>query len=212
MIEAPPAPSKAHERARIGALVTALLLLCATLASCTSTARVSDVYMALDGNGDRKRSVFFTDSKEIHCVVEAGIGRKGVTIEAIVRELQSYDFVADKFFPSDRVAANVEAAPTPGDGIQKTDVVLKPHAPDGSDASGAPFPPGHFQCEAYLDGSLEQTAVFNIDFPECPTAAIRPATTCYGFYKKNTQCPRYGATSRDPAQCRCSSTKGWECD
>ena len=200
------------KRARLGARITALLVLCGTLASCTSTARISDVYMALDGNGDRKRTVFFTDTKEIHCIVEAGIGRKGVTIETIVRELQSYDFVADRFFPSDRVSANVETAPSPGDGLQKTDVAINPKAPDGSDAAGGPYAPGHFQCEAYLDGTLEQTAIFNVDFPPCPAAAIRPATTCFGFYKQNAQCPRYGVTSRDAAQCRCSPTKGWECD
>ena len=202
----------ASKAARIGARFAALAVLCGVVASCTTTARVSDVYMALDGSGDRKRTVFFTDSKEIHCIVEAGIGRRGVTLETIVRELQSYDFVADRFFPSDRVSANIESAPTPADGIQKTDLSLNPHAPDGSDAAGAPFSPGHFQCEAYLDGVLAQTAVFNVDFPPCPASAIRPATTCFGFYKQNAQCPRYGVTSRDPAQCRCSSTKGWECD
>jgi hypothetical protein len=197
---------------RIGALVTTALVLCGTLASCTATARISDVYMALDGNGDRQRTLFFTDTKEIHCVVEAGIGRKGVTIEALVRQLQAYDFVADKSFATDRVAANVEASPSPGDGIQKTDVDLKPSAPDGSDATGAPFPQGKFQCEAYLDGVLQQVALFDIVFADCPTATIQPATLCFGFYKQNTQCPRYGVTSRDPAQCRCSAAKGWECD
>jgi hypothetical protein len=200
------------EAPRIGALVTMLLVLGGTLPSCLATARVTDVYLALDGNGDRKRTVFFTDTKEIHCVVEAGIGRAGVTLETIVRQLQAYDFVADKNFATDRVAANVEVSPSASDGIQKTDVVLKPQGPDGNDDTGAPFPRGRFQCEAYLDGEITQIAIFNIEFPDCPAASISPGTVCYGFYRQNTECRRYGITSTDPAQCRCSTTKGWECD
>src|SRR4051812_2614820 len=116
-------PRLGRLRARVTAVTATLLILAGT--SCTTTARVSDVYLALDGNGDRKRNIFFTDTKEIHCVVESGVGRRGVTLEAIVRQLQEYDFVADKFFETDRVTANIETSPAPGDGIQKTDLVLK---------------------------------------------------------------------------------------
>jgi len=199
----------------VPAFVASVVLLCTVVAgtsSCSSTARVADVYMALDGDGDRRRNVFFTDTKEIHCVVEMGIGREGVTIEAIVRQLQSYDFAADRFFETDRVSANAEESPSPGQGIQRLDVVLSPSGPGGESAQGAPFPPGRFQCEAYLDGKLQQVAIFNIDFPDCPTAAILPATQCFGFYKNLSVCPRYGVTSRDPAKCRCSNLVGWECD
>jgi hypothetical protein len=188
------------------------VLLAGALTSCTSTARVTDIYMALDGNGDRKRNVFFTDSKELHCVIELGIGRPGTTVEAIVRQNQSYDFIADRFFDADRVLANVESAPKPQEGIQKLDLALKAKGPDGSDADGQPFPPGRYQCEAYLDGHLEQVSIFNIDFPPCPTASIPPGSLCYGFYKKIDVCPKYGDTSRDPARCRCTFDKGWECD
>ena len=197
---------------RIGALLGLCGAFSSCTSSCTTTARVSDVYMALDGNGDRRRTTFYTDTKEIHCVVEAGIGRKGATIEGLVREVQAYDFVADKFFATNRVAANAEVSPSPGDGIQKTDIVLKPQSPDGNDASGAPFPPGRFQCEAYLDGQLSQVAIFNIDFPDCPASTIRPGVVCFGFYKQNKACAKYGLTSTDQAACRCSITKGWECD
>lgn len=197
--------------ARIGALAVTSFLLLASVASCTSTARVVDVYMALDGQGDRKRNIFFTDTKEIHCVVELGIGRTGSTVETIVRQLQAYDFEADRFFETDRVVANAEAAPQPSQGLQKLDITLKPAGPNGEDASGEPYPPGRFQCESYLDGALEQVAIFNIDFPPCPQASIRAATLCYGFYKKDLQCPKYGVTSRDPLTCTCRVLDGWEC-
>ena len=201
-------------RARATPILGALLLLGAVVpcvSSCTSTARVSDVYMSLDANGSRKRNVFYTDTKEIHCVVELGVGREGVTVEAIIRQLQAYDFEADRYFETDRVAANAENSPSPSNGIQKLDITLKPANQNGEEAAGTPFPPGRFQCEAYLDGKLEQVSIFNVDFPDCPTAAIRPLTLCFGFYKDESVCPRYGITSRDPAKCRCLSATGWEC-
>ena len=197
---------------RFWPLVLSATVLGGILASCTATARVSDLYMALDGNGDRKRNVFFTDTKEIHCVIEVGIGRRGATVAGIIRQNQSYDFVADRFFDVDATSANGELSPTPQEGIQKLDLQLAPTAPDGTSAEGAPYPPGRFQCEAYLDGELEKVAIFNIDFPPCPTAIILPGAMCFGFYKNGDVCPRNGVTSRDPVNCRCSSLKGWECD
>ncbi len=197
---------------RFWPLAVSSLLLAGALSSCTTTARVTDVYMSLDGDGARRRTVFVTDQKEIHCIVEMGIGRPGSTVEAIVRQNQSYDFIADRFFDADRVLANAETAPSPQEGIQKLDITLKPAGPNGEDATGSPYPPGRYQCEAYLDGVLEKTSIFNIDFPPCPTALILPGSLCYGFYKKVDVCPKYGDTSRDPARCRCTVLKGWECD
>jgi hypothetical protein len=190
--------------------ITSVMLI-GTLVACTSTARISDVYTALDSNGDRKRSVFTTDSKEIHCVVEMGIGRTGATVNAFIRQLQAYDFETDKFIEVDRGQAEAENSPSPQDGIQKLDVSLKPSAPDGSDGSGLPFPPGRFSCEASLDGELEKSAIFNIDFPPCPDTLIIPATICFGFYKAKQQCPRYGNTSMESASCTCDALAGWVC-
>jgi hypothetical protein len=198
-------------RTRGVALVSLALALVASVSSCATTARIDDVYLALDANGDRKRVLYFTDTKEIHCVVEMGIGRPGTTIESLVRQLQAYDFQKDTFFETDRVIANAESSPQPGQGLQKLDVTLKPFGPNGEDAPGSPFPVGRFQCEAYLDGKLEQVAVFNIDFPPCPQAAIKPDSPCDGFYKKNIECPKYGVTSRDPLTCACKVVTGWEC-
>jgi hypothetical protein len=198
--------------ARIGALAVTSLLLAGALSSCATTARITDVYMALDGQGDRKRNVFVTDTKEIHCVVEMGIGRKGVTIEGLIRAIQDYDFAADKFFDTNRVLANAEGSPTPAEGVQKFDITLKPADPSGMPVDGAPFPPGRFVCEASLDGVLEKVAVFNIDFPDCPAATIVPLTVCIGFYKADTACPRFGATSVGGPFCHCDAAKGWQCD
>src|SRR5437660_1065944 len=94
--------------------LTSVVLL-GTVVACTSTARITDAYMALDAAGDRRRSAFFTDSKETHCVIEMGIGRKGVTVSGFIRQLQAYDFTSDKFFETDRGAGKAESSPSPQD-------------------------------------------------------------------------------------------------
>jgi len=198
--------------ARIGALVVTSFLLLGAVSSCGTTARISDVYMALDGQGDRKRNVFVTDSKEIHCIIEMGIGRKGTTVAALIRQVQAYDFQADKFFDTNHVFANAENSPQPADGVQILDITLKVLDATGQPQDGAPFPPGRFVCEASLDGVLEKTATFNIDFPDCPTSTIIGGTVCGGFYKNLTVCPRFGASTLGPPNCTCDDVKGWQCE
>jgi coenzyme F420-reducing hydrogenase gamma subunit len=198
--------------ARVGALVVTSCVLLASLSSCATTARISDVYTALDGQGNRKRNVFSTDSKEIHCVVEMGIGRPGVTIEALVRQVQAYDFKTDTFIAVNRVIGNAEQSPGPSQGIQRLDIALVPLGPNGEQVSGQPFTPGRFICEASLDGALEMTATFNVDFPDCPMSLITPSTLCFGFYKNLSVCPRYGVSSTGGPNCQCDQTKGWQCD
>lgn len=187
-------------------------LLLGALSSCATTARISDVYMALDGQGDRRRNVFVTDSKEVHCIIEMGIGRPGVTVDAILRQVQRYDFVADRYSETNRVFANAENSPQPGSGVQKLDITLKVLDASGQPADGAPFPTGRFVCEASLDGVLEMSAIFNIDFPDCPTSTIVPGTVCIGFYKNLSVCPHYGVSAGGPPNCQCDEIKGWQCD
>jgi hypothetical protein len=197
---------------KLAALLVPMLLLLASVSSCATTARISDVYMALDGQGDRKRNVFVTDSKEIHCVVEMGIGRKGATVSVIIRQVQAYDFPTDKFFETNRVVANAENSPQPADGIQLLDVTLKVLDASGQPVDGAPFPAGRFVCEASLDGSLEMSAIFNVDFPDCPASTIAVGSVCGGFYKNQSVCPHYGASAMSPPNCQCDDVKGWHCD
>lgn len=202
--------------ARAVALTLTTAGLAAVLASC-STANISDVYTADDADGNYKRTTFYTDSNEVHCVIEAGIGRTDATIDVLVRQLQGYDYLKNVFFTTNRVIANIEAQPQPADGIQKIDMQLDPLPPDGSSTSTTgdiPFPIGHFQCEAYLDGDLQRTAVFNINFPPaCPDSFITPSSICFGFYPLSQVCKRYGNTS-DPNQgnCTCTADQGWMCD
>lgn len=190
----------------VSAFVSAL-----TLSACTSTANVHDVYTALDGDGARKRTVFFTDTKEIHCITEVGIGRKGVSLETSVRMVQRYDYERNVFVDSDRVVAQAEGSPPPGNGLQKVDLkVAKPGGDDGGD-NDKPYLAGRYVCEVRLDGSLEGTAVFNVVFPPCPTAEITPNTACVGVYTSYLTCRRYGETSTEPEMCQCTPDQGWRC-
>jgi hypothetical protein len=182
----------------------------ALLPACSTTANVSDVVMALDGDGDRVRNVFFTDTKEIYCVASMAVGRRGVTVEAMVRQLSAYDFDRREFVERDAVAAVAEASPAPSPQSFTFHVRLTPLGPDGKPNDDIPFAPGRYQCEVRLDGELKGISLFNIEFPECPTATIIPQTLCYGFYEEGKGCPFFGVSSRDPASCTCRLT-GWEC-
>jgi hypothetical protein len=195
-----PVPTKTWGPFGLGAVIALVSL------SCSTTARIDDVSMALDGAANRKREVFFTDTVEIHCVIQAGIGRNGVTIEALIREVQRYDFTSRMFVGSDRVVAQAEDAPTPT--ASPTLVDLQMDKPDNN-AQG-PFEAGRYVCEARLDGDLQGSATFNIDFPDCPTAEITVGTLCQGFYELGKVCPAYGASSTEPATCTCQ-TAGWSC-
>jgi len=195
---------------RLAAGATSALLLLGVLTSCSATARVLDVYTALDGQGDRKRQVFFTDSTELHCVVEAAFSRRGATMVIWFRQLQAYDRSNGKFFDTDRVIGRSEFAPGTGEGRQFFDTRLVSLGPDGQPADDAPLEPGRYQCEVLLEGKLEDEAVFNIIFPDCPDAEIVDKSACFGFFEEGRECPRYGLTSGDRAKCNCRGLL-WEC-
>ena len=59
----------------------AVLLAAMTLAAC-DTAGFKRSYMALDGQGDRKRDAFYTDTEGIFCVAELASGVADVTVRA----------------------------------------------------------------------------------------------------------------------------------
>lgn len=196
-------------RLAAGALTAALLA--GVTASCTATARVIDVYTALDSQGERKRQVFFTDTKELHCVTEAAFGRRGATLEVLFRQLQAYDRSNGKYFDTDRVYARAEFAPSTGDGRQFFSTRLVNINAIGEVDENAPLDPGRYECEVYLDGDKQDVAVFNIVFPDCPAAEIIGNKPCYGFFEDGRECPRYGLTSGDRAKCTCR-IPGWECN
>ena len=182
------------------------------LAACTSTGNIVDIRMALDENGWRVRNQFFTDSTKIYCVGRLGLGRPSAVVEMKVRQFQRYDFIANRFFDTDGVAAVDEQQPEPSQQSKIISLELTPRGPtDAESGESTPFVPGRYECEVYLDGELQGTAPFNILFPPCPEFTIGPETRCYGFYREGDTCPRFGQSSTNPKVCKCTAAEGWAC-
>lgn len=167
--------------------------------------------MALDGEGLRQRRIFYTDSKEIHCVAQIGIGRDGVTIEGLIRQQQRWDAGNRQYVSTNRVLASAEASPPRSSSTEPFDIQLIKQSATGETGDSIPFLLGRYQCEIYLDGKLEGSALFNIEEPPCPTSQIRPSSVCAGFYSDGKTCPAYGISSTDPATCTCNGASGWSC-
>jgi hypothetical protein len=199
---------------RYVSLVTTALLSAFLLPSCSRTANVNEVWMSPDGDGTRRRNEFFTDTKEIHCIAKAGIGRDNVTIEGFIRAQQLYDFAANRYVNVDAVVAYAEFHPQPVEGQAAIfDLVMTPRdprKPPAANSQDAPYFPGRYTCEMLLDGALEGSAVFNVGFPPCPPATIVPGDLCVGFYRENDQCPAYGASAQPDPKCTCTQA-GWKC-
>ena len=198
-------------RRRVGAAVFTALTVLGVSTSCARTVNVSDLYTALDGDGNRKRNVFYTDSTEIHCIAEVGAGRSDATIEVVMRRIQTFDFQQGRFVDSDAISAPSEFVPSAGDGVQKFDAQLAQTDAQGNPTEGGPFVAGRYVCEARLDGDLVKTVTFNVDFPPCPDGFIAASSVCFGFYTAGTRCPKNGLLSSDPAQCTCDPVTGWGC-
>lgn len=196
----------------VSLLATALVIVL-VLPSCSQTANITEVWMALDADGTRRRNEFFTDTKEIHCLAKAGVGREGVTVEGFIRAQQVYDFAQNKFVPIDAILAYAEFKADRGQQATTFDLGLQardPSKPEADADDEKPFYPGRYQCEILLDGSLEGTAVFNIGFPPCPPAIIMPGSRCYGYYRENDLCPALGASAAPEPKCSCTLA-GWKC-
>lgn len=174
-----------------------------------STAGLRDAYTALDESGLRRRDVFFTDGTVLYCVAEVSSGREDLTVDALIRQTVAYDEAADKTTEVDIVAAIASSGPGRAQGVNVA-VSLTPANADGTPNEDGAFPVGEYLCEIYLDGELEASVPFRIDFPSCPAYAIAPNSACQGFFRRNTTCPRFGASSLDKSECKCTDGL-WRC-
>src|SRR4051794_15326678 len=93
---------------RLGVAFGAALFVVGALPSCTATANVSDVWLSLDEDGARHRSVFYTDTKAIYCIAEVVAGRDNATLELQLRRLQSWDFTKNAFVEVNIVSSYTE--------------------------------------------------------------------------------------------------------
>lgn len=180
--------------------------------ACSQTAAIVDIRMALDEEGWAQRDVFFTDTEKIYCVGRMGVGRPGVVVEMRIRQYQVYNFVTNELLDADGIAAYERDEPDRSEDWQFVSLEITPKSPtEGEGGESVPFPRGRFECEMYVDGVLQGTAPFIIDFPPCPESTIVPETMCFGFYTEGSVCPKYGALSRFPRTCKCTAADGWAC-
>lgn len=195
--------------------VCAGLLGVIALPACAQTAGVGEVVMALDGDGARRRDVFYTDQQQIHCVAKAMFGRDDVTIRGVFHRVREYSFAEKEYRDVDSYSAGIDFHPA------KTPKQKLPSIIDFSyarvDSSGTandkiPYIAGDYFCEIELDGEVVKSVPFSIDFPDCPQTNIATGATCLGYYKEGTDCGKYGVKSKDPARCKCGAKGGWECD
>jgi hypothetical protein len=192
------------ERARVASLILAPLLfaLPALSVACTSTANVDDAYMALDGAGDRRRTVFYTDTASIFCVAEFASSRTDATINIKLHQLSRYDYVQNQIVGFDSYPAEVEIAPGATARSNQSLELIKLDS-DGKAGDGLPFQAGDYECQIFLDGKLQKSVKFSIQFPPCPDTRILANSTCLGFYRMGDKCPELGAASTQNLSCTC---------
>jgi hypothetical protein len=186
----------------------------AVITACSTTANISDVFTSLDGDGSRRRETFFTDTEEVHCIAVAGVGRPDVTVEGSVHQIRTFNFDKGDFELADRYIAFTDLHPQVEKDQKeptKLDFLLEKTDSTGKPSDTAPYLAGSYVCEVGIDGKVDKTAAFNIDFPPCPSAEIILNGPCFGFYPKDQKCPRYGLQSSDGASCTCTTDKGWDC-
>lgn len=186
-------------RVKFASLLTLLFV------GCNVHSSVSSVYLALDGEGNRRRTTFHTDSTEVNCIAEVASGRSDETIEIYIRQLK--DSTNAK---TDRVVAYAEAASTPSENPTRYVVRLVGTDATGKPQAEAPIPSGVFTCEVRIDGAKDAEAQFVVAFPECPDLAIAPGSICAGFYPDGKSCKANGRTSTSGGTCTCQGGK-WGC-
>lgn len=194
---------------RLGMAVSFVALGASAVTSLTAcpiaTIGIFDSYMSLDG--DRQRNVFFTDSTKIQCTADIRGARADATTEILIRQTQTLSLQRTAA-PENAIVVYTEFA---GPGKHTIDARPADKKDASDDSEAKPFPPGRYQCEIYIDGKLESTMPFNIDFAPCPPRLIENGAKCGGYYEQNRSCPQGGIGVPgngipEPAGGRCSCT------
>ena len=181
-------------------LVLAVVLSSWLLGGCKSVG-IKDTYAALDAQGERKRSVFHTDTPAIYCVMEMASGVEDVTVVARLRANALYDRLTGDRVRVGTIVGAEEQAPGIGEDIAISFLIKKPMGFDF-------YPAGDFSCEFLIDGELEATVDFEVRFPSCPFAPIETGTSCAGLVLLESECPGpIGDT------CVCTGDEAsWQCE
>jgi hypothetical protein len=190
-----------------------------SLSAC-ATAGVQRAFMALDAQGDRQRTEFYTDTQAIFCDVQYSSGRVDLTIDTTIRSTQLWSDTSQALVPLSSVEAVGEVAGQQGIGtIAAFQWQLSPPSANAGadaevdDAGGedsvatqqSPYPVGDFVCDIMLDGQLAASLPFSVRFPVCPMAPVVGGVTCAGWVQEGSECPDSVGTA-----CTCTSGS-WQC-
>jgi len=192
--------------ATLGAGIASVVTL-TTTTGCSDPGQVRQIFMALDGAGNRPRTQFLTDTSTIYCdVVWAG---KGTDETIDVQFLQTTGenpmySGTNQVAPVSRLWAAGEDAP--GEGVQTVGFsFVPPSTVDGG--STLPFPVGHYKCLVTVQGQSAGEADFDIDYPtpDCPAlGAAYDGLSCVG-YQQGAKCPNDSAYDPNNPTCTCQS-------
>jgi hypothetical protein len=175
---------------------SALFLLFA-VAGC-DTAGFKRSYMALDGEGHRRRDVFFTDTESIFCVAELASGVDDVTVRADFEQRAYYLPEDGSRVDLQRFIGSEELAPGAGEELVTSFELQR--------TQDQPYDAGDYACLLYLNGDLEAEHAFRVEYPECPVAPIEPGVRCRGFVLDGAVCTGVLGES-----CACAASGTWEC-
>src|SRR5438105_6622429 len=142
---------------KLAALAAVTALLAPLVAACSDT-DVHAVYAALDANGDRKRSSFFTDTASIYCDADYAATRLDITFNAVIRQVYDPtgpDHKANNAVPTTEPPPNVDLVVAIGEldpGIGHGVMSLQWTRPmDMSGGGTLPFLAGWYRCEYFVD-------------------------------------------------------------
>lgn len=178
----------------------ALMLLCSLAVSC-NTAAVKHLYMSLDQDGSRKRTVFYTDTDKIYCIGELAVGRKDVSITATIRSTASAPLPTGESIPFASTLAAKDITPGgTGEDVIASFEILKGNM-DG------PWSAGDFVCDLSIDADVVDSTAFQIQYPQCPAVPPFNGEPCEGFFRPQSTCVG-GITAQT---CVCSTEGDWKC-
>jgi hypothetical protein len=178
--------------------IPAALLLLGALTGC-DTAGLKRSYLALDSQGDRRRTAFFTDSESIFCIAELASGVTDVTVEGVFEQHTFFSPDSGEPIPLQRFVGMAELAPGAGEHLVTAFELTRAVPQD-------PYTAGEYSCSLYINGDRESVLRFEIRYPDCPATPVEAGIRCAGFVLNGSSCP--GTLGQS---CVCGAEGLWEC-
>ena len=198
----------------VAGFVTALCL----STGCSVESQVRQVFMDLDGTGDRVRDTFFTDQEKFYCNIVYSAQNADTTLDVELVQTTSEDPLFAGSGPLHQVERlwGVKSLPggPPSSSVQIVAIEADPPT-DALTGSILPFPVGDWQCRVYTNGVKAGESDFTIAYPspDCPADDAASSGQPCAAYKLNETCPSTNNLQNTTA-CTCvgtDRTRTWSC-